>query len=272
MNDLDRILALLDGPLAERRILVVGDVMLDRYIWGDVDRISPEAPVPVLRHTHRTQVAGGAANVAANLTGLGVHAVLAGFWGRDAEQGELSELLTAATVDASGMVECSSPTISKTRIVARRQQMLRLDIERTNGHTPQEQAALYDRALALAANADAIVLSDYAKGALTRELCQALIAVGRKRGIPVLVDPKDRDFAKYSGATTICPNLAELAQAVGGGSTESPAEQAALFTRAQRLVLRLPAGLSHGHAIGARDHVAAGGFAVSFPRPGSRGL
>jgi D-beta-D-heptose 7-phosphate kinase/D-beta-D-heptose 1-phosphate adenosyltransferase len=242
MNDLDRILALLDGPLAERHVLVVGDVMLDRYIWGDVDRISPEAPVPVLRHTHRTQVAGGAANVAANLTGLGIHAVLAGFWGHDAEQAELSTLLLAANVDASGMVASAMPTISKTRIVARRQQMLRLDIERTEGHTPQERSALHDRALALAANADAIVLSDYAKGVLTRDFCQALIAAGRKRGIPVLVDPKDRDFTKYSGATTICPNLAELAHATGmvapatNAPDSAPADNAALFARAQQLV------------------------------------
>jgi D-beta-D-heptose 7-phosphate kinase/D-beta-D-heptose 1-phosphate adenosyltransferase len=236
MNDLDRILALLDGPLAERRVLVVGDVMLDRYIWGDVDRISPEAPVPVLRHTHRTQVAGGAANVAANLTGLGVHAVLAGFWGQDAEQSELSSLLAAGNVDWAGMVACGAPTISKTRIVARRQQMLRLDIERTDGHTAKERAELHERALGLAANVDAIVLSDYAKGVLTRELCQALIAAGRKRDIPVLVDPKDRDFTKYSGATTICPNLGELAQAVGDGAADSVEKQAALFAQAQKLV------------------------------------
>jgi len=209
------ILALLDGALSQRRILVVGDVMLDRYIWGEVERISPEAPVPVLRHSRTTAVVGGAANVAANLAGLGAKASLCGFWGDDADRAELDRLLNAAAIDASGMVVCSQPTVSKTRIVARRQQMLRLDVEQVDGHSRQDRDALHQSALKLAESADAIVLSDYAKGVLDRDLCQQLIQIARRRKVPILVDPKDRDFTKYSGATTICPNLKELSQAVG---------------------------------------------------------
>jgi D-beta-D-heptose 7-phosphate kinase/D-beta-D-heptose 1-phosphate adenosyltransferase len=188
--------------------------------------------VPVLRHSHQTSVAGGAANVAANLTGLGLRATVCGFWGNDAEHTELSKLLSAANIDHAGMVLCDRPTISKTRIVARRQQMLRWDIEQTGNHSPDDCDALSARALELAATADAIVLSDYAKGTLTRDLCQRLIAVARQRKIPVLVDPKDRDFTKYSGATTICPNLAELSQATG----VPVANMAELLDAAQHLV------------------------------------
>jgi D-beta-D-heptose 7-phosphate kinase/D-beta-D-heptose 1-phosphate adenosyltransferase len=230
--NLPQILALLDGPLAARRILIVGDVMLDRYLWGDVDRISPEAPVPVLRHSHRTSVAGGAANVAANIAGLGAQAVVCGFWGNDAERDELTTLLSHARVDSSAMVLCDNPTTSKTRIVARRQQILRLDVERTSGHSTDEREALRAQAMQAAASADAVVLSDYAKGTLTRELCQELISLARKSGVPVLVDPKDRDFTKYAGATAICPNLAELSQATG-----VPAENMdELLARGQQLV------------------------------------
>jgi D-beta-D-heptose 7-phosphate kinase/D-beta-D-heptose 1-phosphate adenosyltransferase len=113
------------------------------------------------------------------------------------------------------MVACANPTISKTRIVARRQQILRLDVERTTGHSAEAVAELREHALQLTAGCDAVVLSDYAKGALSADLCRDLIAAARKRGIPVLVDPKDRDFTKYSGATTVCPNLTELAHATG---------------------------------------------------------
>jgi D-beta-D-heptose 7-phosphate kinase/D-beta-D-heptose 1-phosphate adenosyltransferase len=236
MNELDPILALLDGPISGLRVLVVGDVMLDRYIWGDVERISPEAPVPVLRHSRTTAVAGGAANVAANLAGLGVQAVLAGFWGADKEREELAALLKAARIDASGMVECRIPTISKTRIMTRRQQMLRLDVEQPTGHSDEERSALEKIATGLVQQCDAVILSDYAKGALTRELCRVIIqaarGAGAKRKIPVLVDPKDSDFTKYSGATTVCPNLGELAQAAG----LAPHDLEPLLLRGQQLV------------------------------------
>ena len=215
MKDLSRILSLIERRFQSLRVLVIGDVMLDRYVWGSVDRISPEAPVPVLRSLHTTRVPGGAANVAMNLVGLGVKAMQAGFWGDDLEQRELSELLSSAGVDVSGMVQSAHPTISKTRVMARHQQLLRMDVENAAARPPGEQDALLERASQLVSEADAIVLSDYAKGTLNPALCRGIIDNARGRGIPVLVDPKDKSFAKYAGATTVCPNLSELSLATG---------------------------------------------------------
>jgi D-beta-D-heptose 7-phosphate kinase / D-beta-D-heptose 1-phosphate adenosyltransferase len=215
VKEQSRLLSLIESGFAGLRILVIGDVMLDRSIWGDVDRISPEAPVPVLRSVRTTAAPGGAANVAMNLVGLGIKAAQAGFWGDDAEMRELRALFTTAGVDDSGMIVSGHATISKTRIVSRNQQLLRLDVESAEPRPAAEQQALLDRSLQLVRSADAVVLSDYAKGALRPQLCQAVIALARERGIPVLVDPKDRDFAKYAGATTICPNLQELGLVTG---------------------------------------------------------
>jgi len=215
LPELHSVLGLLETGFRQVRVLVVGDLMLDRYILGEVDRISPEAPVPVLRHATRYERPGGAANVAMNLAGLGCQTFLAGFWGTDGEQAELARLLEAAKVDTAGVVTSSLPTISKTRIVARTQQMLRLDIESREPVPMEELQRLQARATELVKKVHAVILSDYAKGALTNELCAAVIRVARQAGVPVLVDPKSRDLSKYSGATTICPNLAELSLATG---------------------------------------------------------
>jgi D-beta-D-heptose 7-phosphate kinase/D-beta-D-heptose 1-phosphate adenosyltransferase len=215
VKEQSRLLSLIESGFAALRILVIGDVMLDRSVWGEVDRISPEAPVPVLRSMHTTNAPGGAANVSMNLVGLGIQAIQAGFWGDDAEMRELSALLGTSGVDFSGMVVSGHSTISKTRIVSRNQQLLRLDVENADPHPAAEQQELLERSLALVGTAHAIVLSDYAKGALSAQLCRAVIDLARERQIPVLVDPKDRDFHKYAGATTICPNLQELALATG---------------------------------------------------------
>lgn len=209
------VLGLLEGGFSRLKVLVVGDIMLDRYVVGDVERISPEAPVPVLRHVHRYERPGGAANVAMNLAGLGCQAMLAGFWGKDAEARELAELMGAGGIDVRGVVQGPLPTISKTRIVGRTQQMLRLDVESRETVPQTEMARLEDRVVALVEDADAVVLSDYAKGALTKELCDAMIRAAKESGKPVLADPKTRDFGKYAGATTVCPNLGELAAATG---------------------------------------------------------
>jgi D-beta-D-heptose 7-phosphate kinase/D-beta-D-heptose 1-phosphate adenosyltransferase len=215
MKDLPRILSLIESGFQTIRVLVIGDVMLDRYVWGSVDRISPEAPVPVLRSVHTTRVPGGAANVAMNLAGLGAQATQAGFWGDDLEQRELDELLSDAGIDVSGMVLSGHPTISKTRVMARQQQLLRMDVEDASARPQSEQDALLERALNLMTGADGVILSDYAKGSLTPALCRSVIEAARGRGIPVLVDPKDKSFTKYAGATTICPNLSELSVATG---------------------------------------------------------
>ncbi len=215
LPELHSVLGLLETGFSKVKVLVVGDLMLDRYILGEVDRISPEAPVPVLRHAQRYERPGGAANVAMNLAGLGCQVFLAGFWGADGEREELAKLVEAAGIDTAGVVTSSLPTISKTRIVARTQQMLRLDIESRDGFPAEEVSRLEARAVELVKKVHAVILSDYAKGALTTELCQSVIRAARTAGVPVLVDPKTRDLSKYSGATTICPNLAELSLATG---------------------------------------------------------
>lgn len=216
-------LALLEGGFSQVKILVVGDLMLDRYIHGEVDRISPEAPVPVLRHAQRYERAGGAANVAMNLAGLGCQALLAGFWGEDGERAELAGILERAGVDTAGVVSTSLPTISKTRIVGRTQQLLRLDIESQQPLGAVEEQRLRERVEDLIPKVHAVVLSDYAKGALTPELCAAVIRTARANGIQVFADPKTPDLSKYTGATMICPNLHELSAATGVPVTDMEA-------------------------------------------------
>ncbi|HEX4064671.1 MAG TPA: bifunctional D-glycero-beta-D-manno-heptose-7-phosphate kinase/D-glycero-beta-D-manno-heptose 1-phosphate adenylyltransferase HldE [Acidobacteriaceae bacterium] len=215
MQDLHRVMRLVEGEWRNKRVLVIGDLMLDRYIWGGVERISPEAPVPVVRVDLRNERAGGAGNVAMNIVGLGAKATLLGFCGDDDEGRTLHQLLLGAGVDAQPVVVPTYPTTSKLRIVGGKQQMLRLDTERVDGYPADATAALLARLESAIASADAVVLSDYAKGLLSEEVCQRVIGAARMRRVPVLVDPKQRSFARYRGATTICPNLTELSTATG---------------------------------------------------------
>lgn len=198
-----------------KRLLVVGDVMLDKYIWGDVGRISPEAPVPVVRATHQTHQPGGAANVAVNLAKLGASVVLVGFTGGDADESLLVAGLAASNITPLFVVCSGFPTITKMRIVGGRQQMLRLDSENLNEREHADHQRILSKALQELPKCDALVLSDYAKGVLSITVCEQLIAEARRLAIPVLVDPKTKNFARYKGATTICPNLAELSAASG---------------------------------------------------------
>jgi D-beta-D-heptose 7-phosphate kinase/D-beta-D-heptose 1-phosphate adenosyltransferase len=218
ISELHSILNLLEGGFAQLKVLVVGDIMLDRYIHGEVERISPEAPVPVLRHAQRYERAGGAANVAMNLSGLGCQAFLAGFWGDDAEKAELDVILRKAGVNTVGVVSSSRPTISKTRIVGRTQQLLRLDIESLDLPPEIETRRLIEHAQGLVGKVHAVILSDYAKGAVSAGLCEAVIRAARTAKIPILVDPKTADFSKYAEATAVCPNLHEVSQATGVSS------------------------------------------------------
>ena len=220
MPQMHTVLELLEGGFGNLKVLVVGDLMLDRYILGEVDRISPEAPVPVLRHAQRYERPGGAANVAMNLAGLGCQTLLAGFWGNDTEQRELAAFLDKAGVDTAGVVTTSLPTISKTRILGRMQQLLRLDIESRDRPSAEDQQYLIERVEQLVSKVHAVVLSDYAKGALTPQLCETAIRAARRLGLPVLVDPKSTDFSMYSGATAVCPNLKELSAATGVAAHE----------------------------------------------------
>lgn len=215
IEKLHDILEMLEGGFREIRILVLGDLMIDHYIVGDVERISPEAPVPVLRHVRRYSRPGGAANVAMNLAGLGVRTLLAGLVGDDKDGEELRSLLSATQIDTRAILSGGLPTISKTRILGRTQQMLRLDVESRAAHAVDDVDRMVDAVVDELGELDAIVLSDYAKGVLSEAVCRKVIGVARERGIKVLVDPKSRSFAHYAGATTICPNLNELSVATG---------------------------------------------------------
>lgn len=197
----------------QKRLLVVGDVMLDKYIFGDVDRISPEAPVPVVRATYESQQPGGAGNVAMNLARLGAQTEVIGFTGGDENERRLAEGLRANGIVPHFIVSDGFPTISKQRILGGRQQMLRVDNERLGARRQSDYDRLIEVVLAQLPRCHAVVLSDYAKGVLTPEVCQKIIHAARELGIPVLVDPKSSDFSRYRGATTICPNLRELSAA-----------------------------------------------------------
>ena len=215
IEDLHRIVSRIEGDWRETRVLVVGDVMLDRYIWGDVERISPEAPVPVVRMAHRSEQPGGAANVAMNIAGLGARVTLAGFAGQDEERGALEACLAKAGVTSELTIVPGHPTTSKLRILGGQQQILRLDVERTKGYPRQAYDGLLAAIRAALSTVRAVVLSDYAKGVLSEQVCREVIEEARGQGLPVLVDPKHRDFSRYRGATTICPNLQELSAATG---------------------------------------------------------
>jgi len=196
-----------------KRLLVLGDVMLDQYITGNVGRISPEAPVPVVWETHRSEQPGGGANVAMNLARLGADVVLAGFAGGDENESRLTTMLQANGIRSIFMRSEGFPTITKVRILGGRQQMLRLDSERRGRRPDPDYQRLLDVALAEVPGNDAVVLSDYGKGAITAEVCRQVIQAARAAGIPVLVDPKSTDFGWYRGATTVCPNMGELSAA-----------------------------------------------------------
>lgn len=210
------------GGFAGIRMLVVGDVMLDRYLIGDVARISPEAPVPVVRLSRETISVGGAGNVALNLAGLGVHADVAGWTGDDEAGARLRELLGLAGVRVQGIeVIRGRPTTTKTRVLSGQQQLVRIDDEELASRAAVERRAWDDRIVELLDDGyDALLLSDYAKGVLSDDLCRRLIRRGRERGIPVLVDPKGLDYGKYRGATTITPNETELAATTQVSATD----------------------------------------------------
>jgi D-beta-D-heptose 7-phosphate kinase/D-beta-D-heptose 1-phosphate adenosyltransferase len=232
IEQLREVIQEIEREWASKRLLVVGDVMLDKYIWGEVGRISPEAPVPVVRATHQSEQPGGAANVAMNLARLGAQTVVAGFTG-----GDENEALLAASLRSNGIVPVfvasdGFPTITKLRILGGRQQMLRLDSERVGARPAADSQLLIEKVLAELPGCHAVVLSDYAKGVLTPQVCQAIIEAARRRGAPVLVDPKAEDYSRYRGATTICPNLGELAAA----TRLDPANLDGMFSAAEAMV------------------------------------
>ena len=239
----------LPDRFADLNIWVVGDLMIDEYLTGTVERISPEAPVPVVRAQGSERRLGGAANVARQIAILGARVSVAGVCGEDAAAQQLLELCAAASIDTRGVVELPGRnTTRKLRVVSHSQQLLRLDWEDIRPCAAEVGARLLSQ-LQAGAPPDAIILSDYAKGVLTPE---TIAAVLRGRGsIPLVVDPKHRDFARYRGATTVTPNLHELEAAAG---------------------CRLDAEDTAGIAAAARTLLASAGLESMVVTLGSRGM
>ncbi len=201
------------AKISEVQLAVVGDCMVDRFLWGSVDRISPEAPVPVVRVERETSKLGGAANVAANIRALGARVVLCGIWGRDEAAAQMEQLLAERGMATDSLIRCEDrPTTVKTRIIAHNQQVVRADREIIGPVTTRVAEALLS-ALDAAGPVDGIVLSDYGKGLLTGPVLQEIIARGRQWGVPVVVDPKQGDFSQYRGVTSLTPNQKETEQA-----------------------------------------------------------
>lgn len=203
-------------PFQRARVLVVGDVMLDRYWHGKANRISPEAPVPVVRVNGSEDRPGGAANVALNIAALGAAATIAGITGQDEAGEELARRLTAAGVLCHFHASEQAPTITKLRVISQHQQLLRLDFEQA--FTADDVKVLTTQAQAALEQTQVLVLSDYGKGSLADT--SGLISAARARGIPVVVDPKGTDFEKYRGATVITPNLSEFEAVAGHCASE----------------------------------------------------
>ena len=212
------------------RVLVAGDLMLDEYWFGATSRISPEAPVPVVRVTGAQARAGGAANVAVNLATLGTQTVLAGVVGDDGNADRLREVLAPRGIELATVRVAGMPTITKLRVISRHQQLIRLDFEEPD--LSNAGAPLTDSLASLLPHCGVLVLSDYAKGALDDP--GPLIAAARAAGVPVLVDPKGTDFSRYRGATLLTPNFHEFEAVVGACSTE-----AELVERGEQLMIDL---------------------------------
>jgi D-beta-D-heptose 7-phosphate kinase/D-beta-D-heptose 1-phosphate adenosyltransferase len=198
------------------RVLVVGDVMLDRYVSGSVDRVSPEAPVPVVKVESERDGLGGAGNVAANVTALGAACALVGCVGEDADGDALEEALSAHGIETGGLVRTRGRrTTVKTRVLAQRQQIVRVDREVDTEVDAAVAFELADKLLSAAPSCDAIVVQDYDKGVLAPAVARAVRSAATTGALPWVVDPKRRGFFAYQGATVFKPNVRELADALG---------------------------------------------------------
>ncbi|MCW2387641.1 D-beta-D-heptose 7-phosphate kinase/D-beta-D-heptose 1-phosphate adenosyltransferase [Sphingobium sp. B11D3B] len=226
----------------------MGDVVLDGYASGTVERISPEAPVPILHHMSNQEVPGGAANVAMNIAALGGSVGLVGVVGTDEEAKRLETMLTESGIETHFIRSAERPTTSKLRILVSNHQMLRIDREEVSDINPDDEDRVIVAATELLAAADAIILSDYRKGCLTDKVLQELIDAAVAAGVPVFIDPKRKDFRKYRGATYLTPNRSELAAATGmacdgDDSCRLAAEQAIEQTGATILLTRSERGM-----------------------------
>ncbi|MBP7202689.1 MAG: D-glycero-beta-D-manno-heptose-7-phosphate kinase [Propionivibrio sp.] len=240
------------GDLSAVRLLIVGDVMLDRYWFGDVSRISPEAPVPVVKVERSEERPGGAANVARNAAALGAKVSLLALVGDDEPGVSLKRLMSEGGIDASLQVDEAVTTTVKLRVIGRQQQLLRIDFETTPSHEAlRAKLSEFERRLP---DCDAVVFSDYGKGGLTH--IGEMIRLARAAGKIVLVDPKGDDYACYAGATIITPNRSEMREVVGRWKDEADLEQKAAALRNELaldalLVTRSEEGMSLFRAGGA---------------------
>jgi rfaE bifunctional protein kinase chain/domain len=193
------------------RVLIIGDVMLDRYVWGKVERISPEAPVPVVLAQRKECRLGGAGNVVLNVAALGARAVLCSVVGTDRDGDELVELLQQSGLSSEGILRSTDRmTTVKERVIAGSQQIVRVDSETDRVISPADQSALHARITELLDSTDVVIFEDYDKGVLAPELIAAVVEETRSRQIPTVVDPKKRNFLHYHGVTLFKPNLKEL--------------------------------------------------------------
>jgi len=237
---------------AKARVAVLGDVMLDRYFWGDVERISPEAPVPVVRVTRRSARLGGAANVAANLRALGADVAMCGILGDDREAGEFVELARGLGIATDSLHEVPGrETTEKVRIIARSQQVVRADFESDMIPDDGVTETLSHAVAELAQSFDALVISDYGKGVATRRMLTDVIGAWRGAGKVVLVDPHVAHFEWYRGASVVTPNTREASQATGiafDGEAPPSKEAFALVERMELGALLVTRG-EHGMSL-----------------------
>jgi len=198
-----------------KNILVIGDIMLDEYIWGVVNRISPEAPVPVVEVKKRIYAAGGAGNTAANIASLGGLVLLGGVIGKDQQAVVLKNELSKLNINSSGILQVDTcPTVTKTRVMANKQQMVRLDIELCQNIGTKLEDRLLKWVEESIKNIQACVISDYGKNVISERISQSVIKIARRLKIPVIVDPKGLDYTKYREATIITPNIQEAERAL----------------------------------------------------------
>jgi D-beta-D-heptose 7-phosphate kinase/D-beta-D-heptose 1-phosphate adenosyltransferase len=216
----DDVLRLLEGGFSAIRVLVVGDILLERYLVGEVAGMAPHWKVPVLRQMRRYERPGGAANVAMNLAALGCETSLCGLWGRDGEQADLARLLGAAKVDMAGVTASSLPTAARMHIVAGSRPLLSMELNAGGAVPAEETARLEARTVELVKKVHAVVLVDGEGGALTGDVCMSVLRAARTASIPVVADPCGPDLSRFSGAMAICPSLDELVLATGVGSDD----------------------------------------------------
>jgi D-beta-D-heptose 7-phosphate kinase / D-beta-D-heptose 1-phosphate adenosyltransferase len=210
-KNINKVIYYLKKEVKKRKVFVLGDLMLDKYCYGDVNRISPEAPIPVIKVLNEKNVLGGAGNVANNLKQLGCNVFLSGVIGKDENGTSLIKLLKEKIINYDGIVLTDRDTTTKNRIIGLHQQMLRIDRENTNwiNHVDMEKIKrnFYER---IKEKIDVIVISDYEKGVCTPDICRFIIAEANKNNIPILIDPKGKNWKKYEGADFIFPNIKEM--------------------------------------------------------------